>query len=42
MKHLNTISRQPQKAVIGPGLDIVQQFFLFLSKGKILLPPKGA
>ena len=35
MKHHQLISRQPQKAVIGPGLTPWVQFLLFISKGAL-------
>lgn len=35
MKHVRTIS-QPRAAAIGPGFTPLQQFLLFLSKGKLL------
>lgn len=35
MKHVRTIS-QPRAAAIGPGYTALQQFLLFLSKGKLL------
>jgi hypothetical protein len=35
MKHVRTIS-QPRTAVIGPGYTFIQQFLLFITKGKIL------
>lgn len=39
MKHVACVSRKPAPAAIGPGLTILQQVILFLSKGKIFLPP---
>jgi len=35
MKHVRTIT-QPRAAAIGPGLTALQQFLLFLTKGKLL------
>jgi len=35
MKHVQPIS-QPRTAAIGPGYTLIQQFLLFLTKGKIL------
>ena len=35
MKHVRNIT-QPRAAAIGPGFTFVQQFLLFLTKGKIL------
>jgi len=36
LKHLSCLSRKPKSAVIGPGLNPIQQFFAFLSKGKFI------
>lgn len=35
MKHVRIVS-QPREAAIGPGYTPLQQFLLFLSKGKLL------
>ncbi len=35
MKHVRMVS-QPRAAAIGPGYTAIQQFLLFLTKGKIL------
>jgi len=35
MKHHRLITRQPQKAVIGPGLTPWVQFLLLISKGSL-------
>ncbi len=37
MKHISSVSK-PQIAVVGPGLNGLQQFVLLLTKGRVLLP----
>jgi hypothetical protein len=34
--HIQTISAQPRRATIGPGLTPWQQIIVFLTKGKII------
>jgi hypothetical protein len=35
-KHLSCLTRKPKCATIGPGLNPIQQFFAFLTKGKFI------
>lgn len=36
-KHIRSISVEPSRATIGPGLSPWQQLIAFLTKGKIIL-----